>query len=57
MLTFNGPSSSQPSKASRMSHTNTKSFASSGSRNFGNFTPNPVKKGSNHSNAKREKVQ
>ena len=45
IMTFNAPTDNRP-KASRMSHTNTK--------NFGNFTPNPMRKGAGYSSSKKK---
>ena len=45
IMTFNAPTENRP-KASRMSHTNTK--------NFGNFTPNPMRKGAGYSSSKKK---
>ena len=49
MLTFNAPSEPKQVKPSRMSHTNTK--------NFGTYTPNPMKKTPHYSSNKKTKVE
>ena len=45
IMTFNAPNETR-SKGSRMSHTNTK--------NFGTYTPNPMRKGAGYSSSKKK---